>query len=934
MDCRRHLSQQPRLFVLALALALSAWTASGLSQTGTGTPFGGAPTSLPGTIQAENFNEGGEGVAYHDNSAANEGGQYRSTGVDIAVASDAGGGYTLGWVGTGEWLHYDVSVPAAGQYDIAVRVASSGAGGTFHIEVDGVDKTGSMTVPDTGGWQAWRTITKSGVELEAGRQVWRVVMDARGPSGAVGNINYFRVVAASGTEPPTGSTPFGGSPWAIPGAFQAEDFDNGGAGVAYKDTTPGNVGVGYRATDVDIAATASGYAVGWIAASEWLNYTVNVTASGNYRIVTRVASAGTGGTFHIEFGGVNKTGPLSVPNTGSWTTYTDLPVVVSLSAGVQRMRVVFDTSSPTTGGVGNLSYFNITKTTAPPTWGGSTTSPTPFGGSPWAIPGAFQAEDFDNGGAGVAYRDTTPGNVGVGYRATDVDIAPTSGGYAVGWIAATEWLHYTVNVTASGNYRIVTRVASNGAGGTFHIEFGGVNKTGPLSVPNTGGWFSYVDLPVVVSLSAGVQSMRVVFDTNSPTTGGVGNLSYFNITRTTAPAASAPVRGPYLQQVSSQSAVVVWTTRVSGSAAVRYATTGRTPVSVAAQTRFFRAADTGLAYDAYQHEARLTGLSASTRYTFDLLLGGVDTTAGQEAFTTAPPTGSGTARFIAFGDSGVGSTQQLQLADRMAADTFDLALHGGDVAYGTSAGLGGASYRQYEDWFFSVYAAWLKARPMFPSMGNHDTERAFGQAYLDVYVLPENGESPMFPDHAERYYSFDYGPAHFIALDTERAFQDPARRAAQLAWLDADLAATSQPWKVVYFHRSPYSAGTHHGSDLAVRNAFAPLFERHGVDLAISAHEHDYERSIPWREFEPLGEPVVYVVSGGGGGPLHPAGKAAWTARSMSIHHYVKVSISGCTLTGQAIGVTGSVLDSFSIDRCSASAAPLPSLEGVIAGRR
>jgi hypothetical protein len=68
-----------------------------------------------------------------------------------------------------------------------------------------------------------------------------------------------------------------------------------------------------------------------------------------------------------------------------------------------------------------------------------------------------------------------------------------------------------------------------------------------------------------------------------------------------------------------------------------------------------------------------------------------------------------------------------------------------------------------------------------------------------VFVLPEEGATTKYPDNAERFYSFDYGPVHFVALDTEHAFIDTARRQAQLAWLDADLAATTQPWKVVYF---------------------------------------------------------------------------------------------------------------------------------------
>ena len=74
-----------------------------------------------------------------------------------------------------------------------MRLASNGAGGTFHIEVNGVNKTGPIAVPNTGGWQVWTTVTKTGVALAAGPQVIRVVMDANGPSGSVANFNWWAI---------------------------------------------------------------------------------------------------------------------------------------------------------------------------------------------------------------------------------------------------------------------------------------------------------------------------------------------------------------------------------------------------------------------------------------------------------------------------------------------------------------------------------------------------------------------------------------------------------------------------------------------------------------------------------------------------------------------------------------------------------------------
>src|SRR6185436_9350083 len=135
---------------------------------------------------------------------------------------------------------------------------------------------------------------------------------------------------------------------------------------------------------------------------------------------------------------------------------------------------------------------------------------------------------------------------------------------------AGEWLGYSVNVGSAGAYDIEFRIASNGAGGTFHVEAGSVNLTGPLSVPDTGGWQTWTTIRKPgVNLSSGVQFWRVVMDSNGPTT-AVGNLNWIHVTSALPSSDASLVREPYLQQVTANSAIVVWTTRQPGAASVRY----------------------------------------------------------------------------------------------------------------------------------------------------------------------------------------------------------------------------------------------------------------------------------------------------------------------------------------------------------------------------
>jgi hypothetical protein len=320
-------------------------------------PYGGTPAPIPGVVQAEYFDEGGEGVAYHDTTTGNRGGAFRSTDVDIETTADAGGGYDIGWTKPGEWLQYTVNVTTTGVFDLMLRMASTGSGAALHVLVDDANVTGTIPVPNTGGWQTWTTVTVAQVPLTAGIHRVRLAFDANGSTGSVGNINRFEL------SPSIASTPYGGRPVMLPGRIEAENFDEGGQSVAYLDNSAGNRGGAYRQTDVDIETTADaggGYDVGWTKPGEWLQYTVDVSATAEYALELRVASPSTGATLRVEVDGNDVTGTLAVPTTGAWQAWQTIPVGgIPLSAGRHAVRLVFVAAG--SNGIVNVNYLSFVR---------------------------------------------------------------------------------------------------------------------------------------------------------------------------------------------------------------------------------------------------------------------------------------------------------------------------------------------------------------------------------------------------------------------------------------------------------------------------------------------------------------------------------------------------------------------------------------------
>lgn len=134
--------------------------------------YGGTPWPIPGTIQAEDFDNGGQNVGYFDSTPENLGGAYRTTEyVDIQSATESAA--YIGWTDPGEWMKYSVNVLSAGVYTLQARVASMNALSSFRVELDGVT-IATFTSPNTGGYQVWQSVTANNINLTAGNKVMRI----------------------------------------------------------------------------------------------------------------------------------------------------------------------------------------------------------------------------------------------------------------------------------------------------------------------------------------------------------------------------------------------------------------------------------------------------------------------------------------------------------------------------------------------------------------------------------------------------------------------------------------------------------------------------------------------------------------------------------------------------------------------------------------
>lgn len=259
------------------------------------------------------------------------------------------------------------------------------------------------------------------------------------------------------------------------------------------------------------------------------------------------------------------------------------------------------------------------------------------------------------------------------------------------------------------------------------------------------------------------------------------------------------------------------------------------------------------------------------------------------ASTTAK---NGSLRFLALADTGSGNANQRAVGERMAErhrlNPVDLVLLGGDNIYPDG------NLIEVERTFQQPYRELLAAGvPFHAVLGNHDIRTENGDPQLRYRPFGMAG----------RWYSLRRGPVAFFLLDTNAN----ARWQHQMPWLKNALAASDAPWKVVVGHHPLYSAGLY-GDDPVAIARLTPLFERHGVQLYINGHEHNYERTRVIRG-------TTYLTVGGGGAWLRPVVANARSARAASTYSFAEITIQDERLQLHAWDSRGSRLDEASLPR-------------------
>ncbi|MEJ5259473.1 MAG: C25 family cysteine peptidase [Anaerohalosphaeraceae bacterium] len=276
-------------------------------------PYGGQARTLPGRIQAEHFDVGGQGITYLDTTTGNSGGVLRTReDVDIVSITDGTADYAVDAIEAGEWLTYRVNTSAE-TADLYLRAASAQDGGVVRVWLDEL-LLAVVAVPNTGSLNTWQSIKAGGIPLP-GRTNALLKLEFLGGGF---RLNWVAL---------TKQLPYLGSPFSLPGRIEFEDFDIGGQGISFYDNTSGNSYGVYRTdVDVDIMTIWDGGTMGYsvfMESGEWLEYTCSIP-SGLYDLRVRYTTNYRVDSMRLEDGGTGAVlADFALAPTGGWSTWQD-----------------------------------------------------------------------------------------------------------------------------------------------------------------------------------------------------------------------------------------------------------------------------------------------------------------------------------------------------------------------------------------------------------------------------------------------------------------------------------------------------------------------------------------------------------------------------------------------------------------------------------
>jgi hypothetical protein len=291
----------------------------------------------------------------------------------------------------------------------------------------------------------------------------------------------------------------------------------------------------------------------------------------------------------------------------------------------------------------------------------------------------------------------------------------------------------------------------------------------------------------------------------------------------------------------------------------------------------------------HQHTYTIDNLTPATKYYYRV-------SENQEVYTgsfrSAPDNNETNIKFLAYGDTRSNPGTHNQVAAAMVEtyigdeDFQSLIIVVGDLVNN------GNSESDWDNQFFDPSYAniqeMLSTLPYQSCMGNHEESGVLFMKYFP------------YPFVAGRYWSFDYGPAHFAVVDQYTSYTPGS---AQLTWLENDLASTTKPWKFIYLHEPGWSAGGH-SNEVPVQLYIQPLCEQYGIPIVFGGHNHYYARA------EVNG--VQHITTGGGGAPLYqPDLNFPNVITATMAHHFCTIEIEDDILSFKAIKPDGTVIDSF-----------------------